>query len=156
MAAEPMQKDTELDTLAFDIFSKRVAAKPATSGEQDAALAYRQAEAFLAIRKKFRAGELKAKEPEGVQLCDCCAPNLPRVHPVNLVAKNYANRRDGVPHPGDLHKVNRILRWLNGNPTPEGDPGQLVARLNREFPELGWDLPTINVARQLFPQYATN
>lgn len=153
MADEP---NKELDALAFEIYSKRVASHPVKGGgERDALDSYRKAEAFLAVRKKVRAGETKTKELDGPELCDCCAPNLPRNHPHNLVAKLYTDRK-GTKIPGDITKVNRILAWLNKNPTPESDPEELVSRINREFPDLDWKEAEINTARAIFPSYANN
>ncbi len=143
MAGEKIAPNVELDTMAFEIFSKRVAASPAKrGGEREAMDAYRCAEAFLAARDKVRSGELREKPVD--LLADCHAPNLKRTHPHNLVSKAQ----------GNLERVNRIRKWLDSNPTPADEPDQLLARLNREFPDLGWDLPTVNVARAIFPQYA--
>lgn len=143
---------TELDTLAFELFKQR-ASNLRQASEFEAIQAYKQAETFLAVRAKVQSGELTPAEPEGPQLADCCCPNLPRTHPYNLVARLHTDRK-GVETPGDLGKVNRVKKWLDKNPTPETDPENLVARLNREFPELGWDLPTINTARTILPSYS--
>lgn len=140
---------TELDTLAFELFKARAGRQ---GGEFEALAAYKQAEAFLSVRDKVHTGELTPAGPEGPQLADCCCPNMPRTHPYNLVAKLHTDRK-GVETLGDLGKVNRIKKWLDKNPTPESDPENLVSRLNREFPELGWDLPTINTARAILPAY---
>lgn len=135
----------DLDDLAFQLFTARAAAHPGQrTGERDAIQAYREAEAFLAVRKKLKAGELKATVPEGPQLADCSAPNQKRTHPHNLVSQRF----------GDLAKVNRIKQWLDRNPTPENEPEQLLQKLSHEFPDLGWDMPTVNVARAIFPAYA--
>lgn len=156
MANETKEQSSELDELAFEIYSKRVAAHPVKGGgERDALDSYRKAEAFLAVRKRVRAGETKVKEPDGPELCDCCAPNLPRNHPHNLVAKVFTDRK-GTKIPGDLAKVNRIAAWLNKNPTPESDPEELVSRINHEFPELDWTQTEINTARAVFPAYCKN
>ncbi len=146
MAPQATPETTELDDLAFQIYSARVAANPVRrGGEQEAIDSYRQAEAFLSTRKRVKAGELKPVVVEGPQLTDCCAPNLPhRTHPHNMVSQRF----------GDLARVNRIKRWLDVNPTPENDPAELVHRLNREFTDLNWDLPTINTARAIFGAYA--
>lgn len=137
--------NTELDEFAFEIFKQAVARSPVNrGGEQQARAAYQKAEAFLAVRERVRAGDLKAVKQEGPVLTDCWAPNLKRSHPHNLVSQKL----------GDLNKVNRIAKFLEQNPTPESDPDELVSRVNREFPDLGWDLPTINTARVVFPEYA--
>lgn len=134
----------ELDSFAFEIFKEAVAKSPASrGGEQQARAAYVKAEAFMAVRDKVRAGELKAVKPDGPVLADCCAPNLKRTHPFNLVSQRF----------GSLEKVNRIAAFLDKNPTPEGEPDELIAKVNREFPDLSWDLPAINTARTIFPAY---
>src|SRR5205823_2384604 len=112
-------------------------------GEAVALDSFRAAEAFLAVRKRVKAGELKAKEPDGPQLANVCCPNLRRTSPHNLVSQRF----------GDLTRVNRIKKWLDANPTPENDPDELVAKLNREFSDLGWTMPEINVARAVFGAY---
>ena len=143
MATE--EKNTELDDLAFEIFARRIATLPVHRAiERDILDSYRKAEAFLAVKAKVHAEGLKtmvaAIEPPG---SDCRAPNLRRNHPLNLVS-----RVDG-----DLNKVKQVQKFLAVNPTPAIDPQELVTRLNRSFPDLGWDLPTINVAREIFPAY---
>lgn len=138
--------NTELDQLAFEIFTQMVAKSSINrGGEQQARAAYVKAEAFLAVRDRVRAGDMKAVKPEGPVMADCFAPNLKRSHPFNLVSQKM----------GDLNKVNRIAKWLDSNPTPESDPEELVTRINREFPDLSWDQPTINTARVILPEYAT-
>lgn len=138
------QSNPELDAFAFEIFKEAVAKSPVNrGGEQHARAAYAKAEAFLAVRDRVRAGELKAVKQDGPVMADCFAPNLKRSHPFNLVSQNR----------GDISKVNRIAKWLDANPTPESDPEELVTRINREFTDLSWDLPTINTARAIFPEY---
>lgn len=145
MANDPRQQpQTEIDTIALEIFSKFVAAQPTRSGEQMAIGAYRAAEQFLAVRARVRAGELQPAKVEGPQLSEASCPNQRPTHPVNLVSQRF----------GNLEKANRIRVWLSQNPTPEKDEGELVDRLNRQFPELSWDMPTINTARVLLPAYA--
>lgn len=134
----------ELDQFAFEIFKQAVASSPASrGGEQQAMAAYRKAEAFMAIRDRVRSGDTKTVKPDGPALTDCFAPNLKRSHPHNLVSQKF----------GDLAKVNRISQFLDKNPTPENEPDELVSKINREFPELSWDLPTINTARAILPAY---
>ena len=145
--AEKQAGASELDALAFELFKSAAAAHPVKRGGQNVAVdAYRKAEAFLAVRDRIRAGELAPQEPGGPKLADCCAPNLRRTHPHNLVSQRL----------GDLAKVHRIKQWLDRNPTQESDPAELVAKLAREFPDLDWDMPTINTARAVFPAYAKN
>lgn len=136
--------NSELDEFAFEIFKQSVANSPVNrGGEQHARAAYAKAEAFLAVRERVRAGEMKPAKQDGPKLCDVSAPNLRRTHPHNLVSQRF----------GDLAKVNRIAKWLDQNPTPESNPDELVDRLKYEFTDLDWDLPTINVARTIFPEY---
>lgn len=138
------KQNPELDDFAYGIFKEMVASSPASrGGEQQALAAYKKAEAFMAIRDRVRAGETKAVRQEGPALTDCFAPNLKRTHPHNLVSQKF----------GDLAKVNRISQFLDKNPTPEGDADELISKINREFPELSWDLPTINTARAILPAY---
>lgn len=144
---------SELDDLAFRIYSERVAA--GRGGEAVAIDSYRKATDFVTVRDKMRTGQLSAAKPEGVQLAECCAPNLDRNHPLNLVAKVFTDRK-GASFPGDISKVRRINKWLSENPTPESDPEELVPRLSQSFPELGWNLPTINTARAVFPNYSVS
>jgi hypothetical protein len=134
----------DLDSLAFEIYSARLAHPQQRGGEHVAIDSYRQAETFLSVRDRARGGKLKAKADDGSTLADCSAPNLRQTHPHNLVSQRF----------GDLVKVNRIKAWLDKNPTPESAPEELVGRINREFPELSWDLPTVNTARAIFPAYA--
>lgn len=145
MAGE--KQSSELDEKAFEIFKETIA-KSATGrgGEQQARAAYMKAEAFLAVRESVRSGELKPAKQDGPALTDCCAPNLHRMHPHNLVSRRF----------GDLNKVQRVHQWLNKNPTPEHDPALLVDRMKNEFPELQWEMPSINTARAIFPAYVTN
>ena len=142
-----MAENKELDSLAFDIFARRIAAQPINrNAEHEALEAYRKAEAFITVRDSVRSGALVPAKLSGPQLCDCSAPNLKRTHPHNLVSQAF----------GDLAKVNRIKAWLDKNPTPESDPSELVVKCNREFPELGWDLPAVNTARAVFPAYCVS
>lgn len=134
----------ELDQLAFDIFSKRIAAQPSRqASERDVIGSYREAEMFLAVREKVRAGEVKPKAPEGPQLCDCSAPNMRKTHPHNLVSQRF----------GNLDRVSRIKQWFDQNQMAENDSDELVTKINHDFPDLGWDLPAVNTARAIFPDY---
>lgn len=146
---------SDLDRLAFELFLHRAGGTRRAS-EREALVAYRQAEAFLAVQEKVKAGLLTPTEPDGPQLADCCCPNLPRTHPHNLVAKVHTDRK-GVETPGDLAKVNRIKKWLDKNPTPEGEDEQtyFINRLNREFSDLGWTVAQVGVARAIFPAYCS-
>lgn len=152
--------DVELDALAMEIFTRAAAASPHRSvGEFEAIAAYRKAEMFLSARRKIHAGELKPKAPTtGPQLADCCCPNQPRNHPHNLVAAQWTDRRTGAVLPGDPEKLNRIWKWLQANPTPEDADAVEghVARLGREFPELGWTVGEIHTARAIFPAHCKN
>lgn len=134
----------ELDSFAFEIFKEVVAKSPASrGGEQQALAAYKKAEAFMAVRERVRSGDTKPAKVDGPVLADCFAPKLKKTHPHNLVSQKY----------GNLEKVNRIAQYLDKNPTPENEPDELIARFNREFTDLGWDLPAINTARAIFPAY---
>lgn len=156
MAQQDQQ--SELEALAFEIYSKRVAIGPTKrSGEEEAVDAYRKADAFLSVRKKIRAGELKPKPSESSQLANCCAPNLPRSHPLNLVAQTYTDRKvGGAQSQGDINKVRRIYAWLEKNPEQPNNPDAIVPRLNREFPDLSWTAHEIATAREVFPAYCSS
>ena len=52
--------------------------------------------------------------------------------------------------------MKKINAFLDSNPTPEKEPDEMVAKLNRTFPDLEWDLPQIDRARTLFPAYCKN
>lgn len=137
---------TELDEKAFELFREMVAKSPTgRGGEQQARAAYMKAEAFLKVREAIQDGTIKPSKTDASVLTDCCAPNLHRSHPYNLVSRRF----------GDLSKVGKIQQWLDKNPTPESDPDQLVGRIKDAFPELSWDTPAINTARAIFPQYVT-
>lgn len=145
--------NAELDELAFRIYSQKAASHSARrGGDREAIDAYKQAEAFLAVRAKVRAGEMKTVSAAEDLLADCSAPNLPETHPLNLVSRRF----------GDIAKVRRINDWLEKNPTPERDTEELVSRFRRAFPEVNWSAPShgealavINVARAVFPVYCT-
>lgn len=153
--AEPKQSE-ELNEIALQIFAQRAAVNP-RAGESDAVLSFRAADAFLATRQKMARGELTPKQAEGPQLADCCAPNLPKTHPHNLVAKVWQDRKGGNPVPGDLNKVAKLHAWLVRNPQPTGEDAvtlakEQVAAINREF-DLGWEVAELNTARAIFPAY---
>ena len=150
------QPNKELDDLAFQLYSQRVSAHPLhRGGEKEVREAYVKAQTFLDVRARVHAGELATKEPTGPQLADCCAPNLPKTHPINLVAAAHTDRK-GTAHAGDLSRVAKINKFLNENPTPEKEPDELVDKFARTFPDLGWDLAQIATARQTFPAYCKN
>lgn len=141
-----VQADTELHELAFQIYCHRVAAQPINrAGAQIALDAFRKAEEFIAMRDQIESGEVSTAKPTESPLADCCAPNLPRTHPHNLVSQRF----------GDVNRVKRINDWFAKNPAPvqRDDEPQYVDRVRTMFPELGWDMPTINVARVIFPAY---
>lgn len=145
MAGE--KSTNELDDKAFELYREMVAKSPTgRGGEQQARAAYMKAESFLKVRDAIASGAMKPSKSEGPALADCCAPNLHRSHPYNLVSQRF----------GDLSKVNKIKLWLDKNPTPERDPEELVGRVKDAFPELSWDTPAINTARAIFPQFVNN
>lgn len=162
MANEKQQAESkpnpELDEMAFTIFTQAVARSPnARGGDTVARAAYQKAKAFLAVRNSIHSGEA-TDTPEGKQFDGCFAPNLPPTHPVNLVSEKF----------GDQQKINRVAQFLRENPTvsTEEEQERLVSRLKQKFPDLmtldhnrsivPWDLPTINTARVILPEYATN
>lgn len=139
-------RNGDVDRIALTIFAERAARGPMRrDGEAEAANAYRQADAFLKAQAKFRSGELSFKKPEGPQLCECSAPNLPETHPHNLVSKRF----------GDLERVKTLKAWLDLNPTPAGDPTELVTRFNKAFKGLDWDLAAVGTARTIFSSYVS-
>lgn len=131
------------DDLAFQLFAAKSASLPlGRAGKMQAEDAYRQADAFLAVRAQAREGKLSPDKPAGPQLADCSCPNVKPTHPLNLVSRRF----------GDLQRVNRIKAWLDRNPTPQDEPDELTARLNREF-GLDWDTPQVSLARATFGAY---
>lgn len=143
-------KSTELDDVALTIFAQRIAHASPKRGIEGVALdCYRAAESFLAIKGKVQGGALKVEKKPGPRLAEFDAPNLPFSHPHRLVASKGNAEEDARK----LEKVRRISDWLDRNPTPEGNPQDLIERLNQQFPELGWDLATTNIARAIFPTY---
>ena len=144
--SKTVEKTSELDELAFDIYSRRVAGYPVhLAVESEAINAYRKAEAFLRVKKQIKASGLKAIVPDEQPGADCRAPNLRRTHPLNLIS-----RVDG-----DLPRAAKIKAWLDRNPTPERDPEEVVSRLNRDL-GLDWDLACVNRAREVLPAYCSN
>jgi hypothetical protein len=134
---------SEVDSLAFEIYSKRMAHPgPKRAASFEALEAFKQAEEFIAVRAQVKSGALKTEEPEGPQLAACYAPNLKRTSPYNLVSFKW----------GSIDRVNRVLSWLEKNPTLD-DAEDLVHRFNSQFPELGWTLAEVSVARTIFPAY---
>lgn len=153
MANETKPPSTEeLDAMAFEIFSRR-AVNGRRAGEREAIEAYRQAALFMSVRDKHRKGGLKEKEDS--PLSPACAPNLPKTHPINLVAKQHTDRR-GVKTAGDLTKVREIHSWLSTHLKPDTDQDEFLAEFSAAFPNLNWDMPTVNVARAIFPDYVKN
>lgn len=149
MANETKVAETPgLDDLAFKIYTQAVAARPLKgSGEREAMDAYRKAEAFLAVQKRVASGQLKAARSPADQLAECSAPNLDRKrHPLNIVSKRFGNAET-------LRTAAKIHEWLKANPVETSDPKVLVEAFNEEFVGFNWDLPTINVARAVFPAY---
>jgi hypothetical protein len=144
MASE--KETAELNAMAFEIYKDRVAMGAKCSHDQEALAAFKMAEAFVKVRTAIAKGDVKPRDMEASVLSNCRAPNLRKTHPYNLVSQVD----------GDLARVKQIHAWLEKNPTPETEPQELVHRLNRAFSDLGWDLPAVNVARQIFPAYASN
>jgi hypothetical protein len=146
------EKFDDRDDLAFQIFSQRATSTRRT-GEREALQAYAQADAFLSARERMKSGTLKTVDKSPL-MADCSAPNLPRTHPLNLIAQTYTDRRTGKQYPGDLAKAKAIVAWLSKNMTPNVNPEELAEKMASDFPDLRWDLPTINVARAVLPAYA--
>ncbi len=134
----------EVDAMAFEIFKDRVAGGMKRQPEQEAILAFKLAEAFVRTRNSIARGDVKTSEPEGIRLAEVSCPNQKRTHPINLVSQRY----------GNLDRAQKINAWLAKHPTPESEPEELVHSLNKEFPDLSWDLPQINTARAVLPAYA--
>jgi hypothetical protein len=143
---ETTKAPSELDSLAFEIYKAGVASSN-RPGEAWAIESYRKAEMFLAVRSKIQNGTVKAAIPEGPQLAEVCAPNLPKTHPINLVSQRF----------GDLKKVNRIQAYLANNkasPNSEDSELELLERVRREFVECEkWGKEELSTARVVFPAY---
>lgn len=150
--AETKAEMSELDDLAFQIFSQR-ATSGKRSGEREARNAYAQAQAFLDTREKIKSGKY-SKVPDKQRMADCCAPNLGRFHPLNLVAETFTDRVSGKQMPGDLALVKRVNNWLNTHMKPDLNQEEFLATFRAEFQDLKWDMPTVNVARAVFPAFS--
>lgn len=137
------KEQAEMDKLAFELYGKRVASHRLDMAEATLLDCYRKAALFIKVRQRIRTEGISLAVPDEPEGADCRAPNLRPTHPYNLVAQVG----------GDLSKANRIKKFLDVNPTPAGDngPEELLTKLNRTFPDLGWDMPTVNVARALLP-----
>ncbi len=143
--AKPAAGDTEIDRIALQIFANRAAlthGSPASAA--DAVKCYKEEATFIRARGQFHAGEFDPQVAKGPQLADCCAPNLPKTHPHNLVSGQM----------GDLTKVASIQKFLVANPNPKHEGGEqdIINALNRQF-ALGWTFAELRTARVIFPQY---
>ena len=127
-------RDDVIEQRAFQLFSARRAQLGLRGlAEQIAAECYRDAEAFLTVAERVRAGEAPAAKPTGPQLADCCAPNLKATHPINMVSQRF----------GKLDRVQEIHDRL-----------QTDEKLD-SLPEYDWGLSEIHTARTLFPAFVS-
>src|SRR4051794_18279344 len=105
----------ELDSIALQIYSARIANTPRNvSGETVALDSYRKAEAFLAAKAKVAKGALRQEKIAGPRLAEFCTPNLPKTHPHNLVASTGNAEADA----SRLKKIRDVFAWLTENKPP--------------------------------------
>lgn len=149
----------QLDELAFELYKHRSPhLPPSRSGKPVAADCYRKAADFIETQKEIRSGRMTVAKPLGPQLADVSAPNMPANYPLNIVARNFQDRKGGDPIPGDLARAARYYAWLQKNPVADDATdtakADFVNRLVRTFPELtGWDAATAALARATFKPY---
>lgn len=124
----------QLEQLAFRLFADRSGRIVNRSAEVLAVQCFADAEKFLGIAAKIRAGEPLTKKPTGPQLSDCSAPNLKPTHPLNMVSQRF-----GDP---SLMQVRKLHARIEKDPTLEA------------IPELDWGKAEVNTARAIFPAYA--
>ncbi len=132
--AKAASDPSEVDELAFRLYSERIAKMPAqVSGEESSRWAYRRAEEFLSVRDKVRAGE--ELRDEGPKLSEVSAPNLKPTHPHNIISKRF----------GDLAKARAAYEFLKKHPHSDEEPVT--------YAPLDWDAATVKLARQVLPHY---
>ena len=129
-----LTRDEFLERRAFELFiARRAQLGLRGDAEQIAAECYHDAEAFLKVFHRVRAGEDPTARPAVPQLSDCCAPNLKPTHPVNMVSQRF----------GTLEQVQRIHTRLQADQ-------ELTA-----LPEFEWGAAEIHTARALFPAFVS-
>lgn len=126
--AENQDKE-QLEAYAFELYAQRNRSR--RTNESVAVDCFRDAEAFMSVAKKARAGRLPKRDDDS-PLDFVRAPNLPRTHPVNLTSRAH----------GDLKKVQEVNEWLLQNPEA------------KEYSPLGWGQDEVTKARLIFPVYA--
>lgn len=149
MANEKVSDDqAELEAIALELYSKRVASHPIGVADTVVMDSFRKAETFLKVKKQIRNGGLKAIVGETPAGADCRCPNQAKSHPYNLVSQVD----------GNLEVAGRVKKFLDTNPTPAGDDGpqELLTKFRRTFPDMPWGIPEINIARSLLPAYCKN
>lgn len=134
---KPPQSDSVLERRAFDLFAARRSQFGSRGNAEQVALeCYRDAEAFVGVMDKIKAGELTTVAPQGVQPDFCCAPNLKPTHPVNMVSAKFWN-------PQEINRIAKILKEDH-------------AKEIKALPEYEWNEPEVNQARAIFPAFATS
>ncbi len=149
---EPTATHARLEEVALTIFSASLATGVhRTQLSVAASRAFEGATMFLAMSEEIEAGIRPAvmEEPKGPRPQDCCAPNLPKNHPINLIAAKHT-RRNGDTAGGDLKLVAKIYNRIKDiDLTTKEDDFRI------EDSELGinWDKPIIATAQHLFPNF---
>lgn len=154
MAKAEISSEVEVDSLAFQLYSDRIAKMPAqTNGDDVARWAYRKAEEFVGIRERVKSGDTAVLKQS--RLADAAAPNLKPNHPLNLVSQRYCEANGGEAKV--LATVAKILAWLASHPASDENPIALD-QIDRFDPStrFDWDVPATNLARTILPAYASN
>jgi hypothetical protein len=124
----------DIDTeRAFRLFVERTAAGVRPLHQQQVAeQCFRDARAFSAVAARAAKGDTFDATPENNILSDASAPKLKPTHPINMVSRQF----------GDRKRIVEIAKRLEANPTLD------------ELPDLDWGKPEVSTARALFPSYA--
>lgn len=125
--------------LAQEIFTQSSAMFGGRATRQNAVQAIRAAEEFMTAKAEYESGQLA--KPSDIWGGDCCAPNMPKMHPLNLVSaeRNIASKG------ANRELVNRIAKWLASNPNEDQA---------YEDETWKWTRDETKTARKLFTAYA--
>jgi hypothetical protein len=140
--AEKTNAPNETRSFAKDIYSQMVAMSGGIANRQMAIRAFRAAEEFALVESGIANGELEVN-PKADWGADCEAPNMPDMHPVNLLSSTRNAAKKGA----NRELVNRIHKWLLTHPDPD-------AAYKDESGHWGWSKDETKTARKLFPDFA--
>lgn len=110
---------------------------------------FQSAEVFLKFADKYARGEVVFEHNlTGPQPQKCCAPNLPVMHPINLIASSYTSTT-GQRGGGNLNRVAKIYEKIKNIVRQPDDESRY------EDTELGisWSRDELLTAQKLFPDY---